>query len=209
MDKEIYIIGAGTYGAVIYELATLNNFTVKGFYDDDINKIGKSLYNVKVLDKIDISNIDCKKKNFAVAIGNNKLRNKLCNEILQNGGILPTLIHPKAEISKNATIGIGCFIHANTYIWTEAVIKDFTIISPQVIIAHHTVIHKSCFVSAGSNIGAGLAINELSFIGIGATIMTGINYLGRNITVGAGSVVIKDIEDNSVVIGNPARVLKK
>ena len=48
---------------------------------------------------------------------------------------------------------------------------------------------------------------ELSFIGIGTTIIQGIK-IGRNVTIGAGSVVIKDIPDNVMVVGNPAKILK-
>ena len=48
---------------------------------------------------------------------------------------------------------------------------------------------------------------ELSFLGIGATIIQGIK-IGKNVTVGAGSVVTNDIPDNVVVVGNPARIVK-
>ena len=48
---------------------------------------------------------------------------------------------------------------------------------------------------------------ELSFIGIGTTIIQGIK-IGRNVTIGAGSVVIKDIPDNVITIGNPAKIIK-
>ncbi len=48
---------------------------------------------------------------------------------------------------------------------------------------------------------------KLSFIGIGATIIQGIT-IGKNVTIGAGSVVIKDIPDNVIVVGNLAKIVK-
>ncbi|MBA7532225.1 Maltose O-acetyltransferase [subsurface metagenome] len=48
---------------------------------------------------------------------------------------------------------------------------------------------------------------ELSFIGIGATMILGIK-IGKNVTIGAGSVVIKDIPDNVIALGNPAKIIK-
>jgi len=48
---------------------------------------------------------------------------------------------------------------------------------------------------------------ELSFLGIDATIIQGIK-IGKNVTIGAGSVVIKDIPDDVVAVGNQARIIK-
>ena len=48
---------------------------------------------------------------------------------------------------------------------------------------------------------------ELSFLGIDATIIQGIK-IGKNVTIGAGSVVIKDIPDNVIALGNPAKIIK-
>lgn len=48
---------------------------------------------------------------------------------------------------------------------------------------------------------------ELSFLGIGATIIQAIE-IGKNVTIGAGSVVIKNIPDNVVALGNPAKIVK-
>ena len=49
--------------------------------------------------------------------------------------------------------------------------------------------------------------DELNFIGIGATIIQRIK-IGKNVTIGAGSVVIKDITDNVIALGNPAKIIK-
>lgn len=49
--------------------------------------------------------------------------------------------------------------------------------------------------------------DELSFISIGATIIQGIK-IGKNVTIGAGSVVIKDIPGNVIAVGNPAKIVK-
>jgi len=48
---------------------------------------------------------------------------------------------------------------------------------------------------------------ELRFIGIGAIIIQGIK-IGKNVTIGAGSVVIKDIPENVIAVGNPAKIIK-
>ena len=57
------------------------------------------------------------------------------------------------------------------------------------------------------HISGAINIGELSFIGIGATIIQGIK-IGKNVTIGAGSVVIKDILDNVIALGNPAKIIK-
>ncbi len=49
---------------------------------------------------------------------------------------------------------------------------------------------------------------ELSFVGIGTTIIQG-TKIGKNVTIGAGSIVIKDIPDNVIAVGNLAKIISK
>jgi acetyltransferase-like isoleucine patch superfamily enzyme len=53
----------------------------------------------------------------------------------------------------------------------------------------------------------GATVRELARIGANCTILPGVT-IGRNSLVGAGSVVVKDVPDNAVVAGNPAKVIK-
>ena len=52
-----------------------------------------------------------------------------------------------------------------------------------------------------------MRIGELSFFGIGAIIIQGIK-IGKNVAIGAGSVAIKNIPDNVIAVGNPAKIIK-
>lgn len=209
MAKEIFIFGAGTYGAAIGELAESCGYEIIGFFDDDASKIGKRILGKPVIGKLGDDAYSIKGKNFALAIGNNSVRVKKSEHILANGGNLPSLIHPKAEISKYAKVGKACIVHALSFVWTEAAIGDFTIISPNVVIAHHTIFGTGSFISTGCSIGAGIGFGIETFVGIGATVMTGVKKIGDRVTIGAGSVVISDIEDCSIVAGVPAKLIKK
>lgn len=207
-NKDIYIVGAGTYGAAILDLAETIGYRVIGFYDDDLSKVGDNILGVPIIGKLNEDSRKIEGKQFAIAIGNNKVRIRFADLILFKNGIIPTLIHHGAEISKYAKIGSGCIIHANAYIWTEVEINNLSIISPNVVIAHHTKIGLASFISTGTNVGAGINIGKCCFIGIGSVIMTGVNYIGENCIIGAGSTVIRNIEDNLVVTGSPAKVLR-
>jgi sugar O-acyltransferase (sialic acid O-acetyltransferase NeuD family) len=209
MAGDIFIVGAGTYGAVIADLAEACGYSVAGFYDDDLSKAGKSVLGKPVLGKLDPGKDIRKKAHYVVAIGNVEVHLSKSREIMRKGGSIPNLIHPKAEISKYAHIGKACIIHAFTYIWTEARVSDFSVISPNVVIAHHATVGEGSFISTGCSIGAGINIAEKVLVGIGSTVMTGVKKIGRNTIIGAGSVVIKDVEAESVVAGVPAKFIKK
>lgn len=72
----------------------------------------------------------------------------------------------------------------------------------------HSVLKEGCFVSTGVNFEANIFADYNSYMGIGSLIMTGVKKLGKDCLIGAGSVVIRGVEDNAVVVGNPAKVLK-
>lgn len=210
MKNEIYIIGAGTYGEAMCELADILGYVVKGFYDDDKQKINRGIMGVEVIGKT--SELDYKRiagKQFIVAIGDNNIRLEVMNNINSLGGETPTLIHPTAIISPSAKIGKGVYIQANAYIWTKVEINDFCIISPNVVIAHHSTIGKACLLSTLSAVGASINVNDKVFLGMGSTIVTGVDTVGQNTIIGAGAVVLKDVDENSVYAGVPAKKIKE
>lgn len=208
-EKDICIIGAGTYGEAMYELAELNGYRIKAYYDEDDEKIDKLVMGSKVIGKFsDLSETDIKDNQYIVAIGNNNARNKIMTKINILGGITPTLIHPSATISKSAKIGKGVYIQANVNVWTNVSISDYCIISPNVVIAHHSSLGKACLVSTLTGVGASIIIEEKVFIGMGSTIVTGMKHIGKNSIIGAGAVVLKDVESDSVYAGVPAKKLR-
>jgi sugar O-acyltransferase (sialic acid O-acetyltransferase NeuD family) len=208
-STEIYIIGAGVYGEVMYELAILCGYEVKGFFDEDEEKMNSKVMGVRVIGKfsgLDKSGIQ--KKQFIVAIGNNKVRHNIMSKINYLGGYTPTLIHPKAVISESAKIGKGVYIQANAIIWTKVDISDYCIVSPNVVIAHHSSIGKACLVSTLAGVGASITIGNYAFIGMGSTLMTGVSTIGENTIIGAGATVLKNVENNSVYAGVPAKKIR-
>ncbi len=207
--NELYIAGAGAYGEVICELAEICGYSVKGFFDDDQSLKGKTVFEKPVLGAIaDITPELARNKFFAVAIGNNKSRTQIAEKLLEHGALLPSLIHPHAVVSPSARIGQGVYIHGGAYIWTKASIDDFTYISPNTVIAHHTRVGKACLISTLCAVGASLEIGDYCMLGFGTVVITGVKKIGNNVLTGGGAVVIRDIEDNVVVVGNPARILR-
>jgi len=211
MDKKaIYIIGAGTYGEAMYELAEELGYEVSGYFDEDDQKQGQSIMGVKVLGKFsELPKKEISEKLYIVAIGNNKVRHKIMEDIHQHGGKTPNMIHPTATINKSATLGKGIYIQANVYIWTKVTIDDYCIISPNVVIAHHTKVGKACLISTLSGVGASIDIGDEVFVGMGATLVTGLSRIGSGAVIGAGAVVLKDVEEASVYAGVPAKRLEK
>lgn len=207
MMKDCIIIGAGTYGQVYFEYLK-EFYNVIGFYDDDSSLHGQLIGNVKVKGSVQdaLNNeSDC---SVFVPIGNNPVRVRILKEFEKSGFEIPSFIHTQTIIHSSVKIGRAVYILPGTNIMPLTEIGDYSMISIGSNIIHHTSLEEGVFVSNGCNVGANILIKKLAYIGMGATIMTGVKYVGESSLIGAGAVVIKDVPDNAVVAGVPAKILK-
>ena len=122
-----------------------------------------------------------------------------------------TKIGAFVEIQKNAKIGNNCKISSHTFVCEGVIIED------GVFIGHGVTFINDRFPRATTDSGElqterdwkvePTIVKNRASIGSGATILCNVT-IGENAIVGAGSVVTRDVAANTVVAGNPARVLK-
>jgi UDP-2-acetamido-3-amino-2,3-dideoxy-glucuronate N-acetyltransferase len=116
------------------------------------------------------------------------------------------------EIQKGAKIGANCKISSHTFICEGVTVED------GVFIGHGVTFINDVYPRAVTGEGAlqteadwtciSTTVKKGASIGSGATILAGIT-IGENAMVGAGSVVTHDVPPNTIVAGNPARILRK
>jgi sugar O-acyltransferase (sialic acid O-acetyltransferase NeuD family) len=206
------IIGAKGFAKEVLEVVhQLNQLDNLAFYDDINDDISGSLYNKFPILK---TTAEASKyfqivdNRFTIGIGNPVLRKIIYKKFTVLGGIFTSTISQSGignydisigegsnilsgvTISNSVKIGIGTILYYNSIITHDCVIGDFVEISPCVTILGRCKIGNYCQIGANSTILPDLTI-------------------GNNVVVGAGAVVTKNIPDNCVVVGVPARVIKQ
>lgn len=111
-------------------------------------------------------------------------------------------------IPENLNIGTNCAINGNVYINSTypIFIGDNVAISESVKLITVSLDYNIKQMNE-SHVGEQIKIGSNVQIGAGSIILPGVN-IGDNIIVGAGAVVTKDVPSNSIIVGNPARIIK-
>ena len=198
--SSLIIIGASGHGKVVADIAKLCGYENISFLDDNDSIDKCDGYNI-VGKTSDYAQFDC---DFFVAIGNQKIRSKIHNQLKNDNKNIVTLIHPSAVVSQNVKIGTGSVVMAGAVINTCASIGEGCIINTCASVDHDNVIGDFVHISVGSHLAGTVTVGDNSWIGIGAVVSNNIDICS-NCFIGAGAVVVKNIEEEGTYIGVPAK----
>lgn len=213
MEKIVIIGGKGTAIVVaeqIYDAQIKHNANVEflGFaFDDESN--GNEINGFPILSKT-TEVYERYKKYEDVKFIFQLYRPDLLKEriALKNSLEIPldryaTFIHPSCMISRSASIGIGTVIMANTVVNPSAIIGQFCSIQSNVTIGHDSKIGDYNFIATQSTVG-NIVMGSRNFMGINSCTNNFIT-VGDDCFIAMGSNVIKSIESDTKVMGNPAK----
>jgi len=201
MPKVITIVGAGGFGREVAFAAetSAEPWTVHGFLDDRTES-SQTPEGWQLLGDIASATpgMQC-----AVAVGNPRIRRKLVTRLQPTGVDFVTIDvecrrHSSVRIADGGMLVAGAKTTVNTEIGGHFIANLNCTIGHDVEIGDFVTIAPLVAISGNVRIGSGVEI------GTGACVREGVS-IGDGAMVGMGAVVVKDVEPNSIVVGNPAR----
>jgi sugar O-acyltransferase (sialic acid O-acetyltransferase NeuD family) len=219
ITETMRIVILGTGGNSVDILDTVHDFNdasdrlaydCVGFLDDNEVLWGSLRFGAKVLGPL-VAAKDLDDCHFVNGIGapTNYLKKAA---IIAKTGLASdrfvTIVHPTASVSRTATLGRGTVVFQHATITSNVRIGDHVVILPNSVVSHDVVVGDYACIAGGACVSGGVRIGTACYIGTNSSIIGGVE-LGDGCLVGMGSVVLDDVPAGSVVVGNPARFLRR
>ncbi|MCL5289508.1 MAG: acetyltransferase [Firmicutes bacterium] len=207
--KGLLVAGAGGHGKVVADTASeTGRWDAIAFIDDRFESLRKMI-KYPVLGKLDDApGFLGEYKDLVVAIGDNLIRVKLLKNFSDVGFNLPFIVHPTAYVSRDAIIEPGCVIFAQAAVNAGSRIGFGSIINTGSTVDHDCFLGEGVHLSPGVHLAGEVNVGDYSWLGIASSVIQRVS-IGRDVIVGAGTVVVRDILDDVTVVGVPGRVIKK
>lgn len=216
MKPDIILIGGGNHAHYSIDIIEKEDkYNILGIIDS-VQEVGSIRFGYPILGRQeDIKDII---KNYSdprcpvgglITMGDNWSRYYVRQQIEQLVPGFPwfNAIHPSVIIGNDVQLGHGIIAMAGVIFNPKSVIKDFTFFATGAQIEHDCMIREYASVSAGSTMGGFVDLGRFSAITLGVTIADRIK-IGENSVIGAGSLVLKDIPDNILAYGSPAKFIR-
>jgi len=207
MNKDFYIIGAGSVGGHIasnLDLYGLGNRKIF-FLDNDKYKIGTFYAGYEVIDHEDSLLNAHKPVDVFIGVAFPKIKHQIYKKLCSNKNLLfPSLLAKNAWVSKGVEIGKGSIIYPNSSINYGSKIGDFVSINMNCAIGHHVSINDFSSLAPGVNCGGNSKLGIGIEMGIGSSCLQGIQIGDYSIIAGQ-AMVTKSFPNNSKVIGIPGK----
>lgn len=207
--RPLVIIGASGLGKEVAWLARRLGRRVQGFLDDDPTLQDRSFYGSPVLGNLSAWPQFIDDAEFIIAIAAPRVKKKILDKM--QGEKRPTfaiLIDPAASVEADFTeIGFGTIICAGSVITADVKIGSHCLVNKLCSIGHDVVLEDYATLAPKVMLGGHVHLEPGVEIGAAAAVRQEVR-LSAGSMIGMGSVVLKDVQPNTVMIGSPASPLK-
>lgn len=200
MKDKYYVFGASGHAKVVVDIVFSNNIILEAVIDD--NPQVESLMGVPVVHSKKFEVADDSK--FIIAVGDNATRKEI---VASNNFQFFKSIHIEATVSKFATLDEGTVVMAQAVVNADAKVGKHSIINTRSVVEHDCILEDYVHISPNASLAGNVFVGEGTQIGIGANVIQGIK-IGKWVTIGAGAVIINNVPDYAVVVGNPGKIIK-
>ncbi len=209
--KDLYIVGAGGFGREVAWLVERINaveptWEIKGFIDDDSTLWETEEDGYKVIGGCDYLK-SLESVYVVCAIGSATTRKAIIEKLKSYAVDFATVIDPSVIMSSKVEIGEGCIICAGTIITVDIIIGDHVIINLDCTIGHDVVVNDYVTIYPSVNVSGNVVIGECCELGTGMQIIQGKTVVPNTI-IGAGAIIVKNIEECGTYVGSPAKRVK-
>jgi sugar O-acyltransferase (sialic acid O-acetyltransferase NeuD family) len=118
------------------------------------------------------------------------------------------IAHPTAVISPSAQIGPGGLVGPLAVIGSNVTCGRFFMANRVASAGHDCVFGDFCTIGPSATLSGGCVLDDGVYVGAGAVLLPKV-HIGRNAVIAAGAVVTRDVASQTVVAGNPARVIRE
>ena len=210
MNKQLIIIGAGGFGLEVWWLASQLGYNIIGFLDDAFDKQDNNEnYGKPILGKVSdwLNFKDCE---FVIAVGSPRTRKKIYDK-MTFGEVKPhfaTLIAPSFQQGFNVSIGEGSIVCAGVVATAQVSIGKHSIINLNSSIGHESRIGDFVTIAPLVAVSGQVHLGNFVEIGTGAVIRQGLSVEDGGL-LGMGGVLTKNMPQNAMFYGNPAKFIKE
>ncbi|WP_396150067.1 acetyltransferase [Flavobacterium sp.] len=200
MDNKVTLYGASGHGKVIIDILESMGVEIDCILDDNPNLHRILNYSIA---KPAVKDVEYNRQ-VIFSIGNNAVRKMLSEKM---NCTFAKAIHQSAIISAHSEVREGTVVMAGVIINPDTVVGKHCIINTGAVVEHDCVIADFVHLSPNVSLAGNVHVMEGAHIGIGASVIQGVR-IGKWATIGAGAVILKDVPDYAVVVGNPGKIIK-